>query len=135
MLMLAPKAPAPLMLVPRPRCTWTWESMLWRLGMFTQKTSCDSASLRLMPLSVTLIWEPLEPRMVMAEFPRPVPPSLYVTTDGSRLKVMGSELTGLASDSASLDKELKVTGVRSPARDDRTTALSSLSWRSPSSCA
>ena len=76
MLMLAPKAPAPEADVPSPRCTCTEESREVSAGMFIQKTSCDSASLRVMPFSVTLICEPLEPRMVMADAPRPVPPSL-----------------------------------------------------------
>ena len=76
MLMLAPKAPGPLADVPSPRCTCTPDRREVSAGIFTQNTSCDSASFRVMPLSVTLICEPLLPRMVMDEFPRPVPFSL-----------------------------------------------------------
>ena len=76
MLMDAPKSPAPLIVVPRPLWTCTPETSAVMDGMFTQNTSWDSASLRVIPLSVTLIWEPLLPRIVIAEFPRPVPPSL-----------------------------------------------------------
>ena len=75
-LTLAPKAPAPLADVPRPRWTWTPDSRAVRAGILTQNTSWDSASFRVMPFRVTLTCEPLEPRMVIAEFPRPVPPSL-----------------------------------------------------------
>ena len=76
MFMDAPKSPAPLIVVPSPLCTCTPETSPVSDGMFTQKTSWDSASLSVMPLRVTLIWEPLLPRIVMAEFPSPVPPSL-----------------------------------------------------------
>ena len=67
MLMLAPKAPAPFAEVPKPRCTWTPDRIPVRAGMFTQKTSWDSASFRVMPFRVTLIWDPFEPRMVILE--------------------------------------------------------------------
>ena len=67
MLMLAPKAPAPLADVPRPRCTCTEESREVNAGMFTQKTSCDSASFSVMPFRVTLICDPFEPRIVNLE--------------------------------------------------------------------
>ena len=75
-LMLAPNAPEPLAVVPSPLWTCTEEMRLWSDGMLTQNTSCDSESLRVMPLRVTLICEPLLPRIVIAELPSPVPPSL-----------------------------------------------------------
>ena len=132
MLMDAPKSPAPLMVVPRPLWTWTPETRAVMEGMFTQKTSWDSASLRVIPLSVTLIWEPLLPRIVMAEFPRPVPPSLYVTTDGRSSRAIGREKDGLEALRASFPTSVWVTGVLSPAREaDITTE----SRRSVISCA
>ena len=67
MLMLAPNAPAPFADVPRPRCTCTELRMLDNEGILTQNTSWDSASLRVMPFRVTLIWEPFEPLTVILE--------------------------------------------------------------------
>ena len=67
MLTLAPKAPAPLAEVPNPRCSCTLETMDDREGILTQKTSWDSASFNVIPLSVTLIWEPLTPLTVILE--------------------------------------------------------------------
>ena len=53
---LAQNDPGPFAEVPRPRCITTSDSMNSRDGIFTQNTSCDSASFRVMPLSVTLVW-------------------------------------------------------------------------------
>ena len=61
--MVAPKAPAPSVDVPTPRCTWMSSVALARSGMLTQKTACDSLSLIGMPLSVTLMRVGSVPRM------------------------------------------------------------------------
>ena len=124
MLMLAPKAPGPLADVPRPRCTCTPEMRRVSAGMFTQNTSWDSASFSVIPLSVTLICDPLLPRMVMDEFPSPVPFSLYVTTDGNRFRAMGSEAEGRLFFSSSFPTMSYVTGVSLPARVADTTTES-----------
>ena len=95
--------------------------------MLTQNTSCDSESLRVMPLRVTLICDPLEPRTLIFEYPRPVPPSFTDTTDGCSARFIGREFSGFVRLSSSLPTIVNVTGVFLPARDDETTTLSSLS--------
>ena len=125
--MLAPKAPAPLAEVPNPRWSWTLEIMDESAGMFTQNTSWDSASFNVMPLSVTLICEPLDPRTVSLEYPRPVPPSFTDTTEGWSDRFIGREFRGLERPRDSFPTIVNVTGVSLPAREDETTTLSSLS--------
>ena len=132
MLMLAPNAPAPLADVPKPLCSWTLDIIEERAGILTQNTSCDSASFRVMPLRVTLICDPFDPRTVIFEYPRPVPPSFTDTTEGWRARFIGSELIGLERLKDSLPTIVNVTGVSLPARDDETTTLSSLSTFSSS---
>ena len=63
MLMLAPKAPGPLVLVPAPRCTSMSSVLLARSGMFTQNTAWLSASLMGTPFTVTLMRVASLPRM------------------------------------------------------------------------
>ena len=125
--MLAPNAPAPFADVPNPLWICTLDIIDVKAGIFTQNTSCDSASLRVIPLRVTLICEPFEPLTVILEYPRPVPPSLTDTTDGCSDRFIGREFRGLARRSSSLPSIVKVTGVSLPALDDETTTLSSLS--------
>ncbi len=67
MFTLAPNAPAPFAEVPSPLWSCTEERSVDNEGIFTQKTSWDSESLRVMPLSVTFICEPLLPRTVILE--------------------------------------------------------------------
>ncbi len=59
----APKAPAPLVDVPTPRCTWMLPVEEARSGRSTQNTCCDSESLSGMPSSVILILLASVPRM------------------------------------------------------------------------
>ena len=131
-LTLAPNAPAPLADVPSPLWSCTSERMLERAGILTQKTSCDSASLSVMPLKVTLIWLPFTPRTVILEYPSPVPPSLIEMTEGWSDSVIGSEFIGFALSSSSLGTLVKVTGVISPALD---TVITTVSRCSTFSCA
>ena len=69
----------------------------------------------------------LEPRTVILEYPRPVPPSFTDTTDGWRDRFIGREFRGLVRLRDSLPIIVNVTGVSLPARDVETTTLSSLS--------
>ncbi|OPZ51939.1 MAG: hypothetical protein BWY89_02024 [Bacteroidetes bacterium ADurb.BinA012] len=61
----APKAPAPLVDVPTPRCTCTLPVDDARSGRSTQNTCCDSESLSGIPSRVMLIRLASVPRMRM----------------------------------------------------------------------
>lgn len=60
---VAPKAAAPLVEVPAPRCIWILSTEEAKSGMFTQKTVCDSESFTGTPLTVMLIRLASVPRM------------------------------------------------------------------------
>ena len=62
MLMLAPKAPAPFVEVPAPRCTCISLTEEAKSGRLTQNTVWLSASLMGIPLAVTLMRVPSVPR-------------------------------------------------------------------------
>ena len=83
-LRLAPNAPAPLELVPTPRCNWASWTLDEKLGILAQKTPWLSESLSGTPLVITLIPEASTPRTLRAVYPMPIPASLVATTDGVR---------------------------------------------------
>ncbi len=60
----APKAPAPLVEVPTPRCIWMLPDEEARSGRSTQNTCCDSASLSGMPSMVMFILLASVPRIL-----------------------------------------------------------------------
>ena len=80
--MLPPKAPAPLLLVPTPRCICMLFTDEEKSGRLTKNVPWLSASLYGMPLRVTLILLASVPRNRIPVYPTPLPASELITTPG-----------------------------------------------------
>src|SRR5512133_110906 len=78
----APKAPAPFVDVPAPRCICILEVEAARSGRSTQNTCCDSGSFKGMPSTVIFILFASVPRIRNEVYPIPLPASEVSTTEG-----------------------------------------------------
>ena len=116
MLILAPKAPAPLVEVPAPR--WICMSLTddAKSGRFTQNTLWLSASLIGIPLAVTLMRVPSVPRTLNVVYPIPAPASLVVMAEGVILNRYGKSCPKFCFLSCSLLMLVNATGVVPVAR-------------------
>ena len=99
---LAPKAPAPDKLVPKPLWRVIEPAELTKSGMFTQNVPWLSASLMGTPFTVTLVLVASLPRTLMPVYPIPFPASDVVITLGNCCNKIGISLPELPRDNSFL---------------------------------